>query len=345
MGEKTVVLQNRICSANYHINGGALVDFRLQPAGVNPLQFVYIEKTSENTDLVFEGHFLCAGHWGDPSPGEAACGHVKHGDFHRLPWQVAQNELLANFTATSTLEGLCLQRRAELDKASAVLLVEESIKNIHAVGRLYNLVQHPTIAAPFLDADTIVDCNAAQGFDYAFAEYNEKSFSHWPEGKALDGKSINLSKPDRPYSSVFSFSVNPNDEWGWITAYSPAQQTVLGYVWKRAHYPWIAHWLHFSGEQLQYRGLEFGTTGVHKPMKELWEKGLVNLLGERTCRFIDTGETHYRSYMAFLFAAPDGFNGVERVQREDNAIVLTEKGTNKTIKISHQFKTEHVFQQ
>jgi hypothetical protein len=36
-----------------------------------------------------------------------------------------------------------------------------------------------------------------------------------------------LQNPQQEYNSVFSFSVNSNDEYGWITAYSPSHQLVL----------------------------------------------------------------------------------------------------------------------
>ncbi|NTS42571.1 hypothetical protein HRG84_16845 [Flavisolibacter sp. BT320] len=345
MAAKSVILQNKACTATYTTKGGALVDFRLQPGGVNPLPFRHKEKSKGAKEVCFNGHFVCLGNWGDPSPGEAARGHVKHGDFNRLEWLSSNKEQQALLSAYSPLEGLYVERKVELDATEPVLLVSETIQNMHSVGRLYNLVQHPTIAAPFLDAATIVDCNAANGFDYAFPNLNETVFSSWPAAKTIDGEVMNLSTPDRAYSSVFSFLVNPADEWGWVTANSPSAQTLLGYVWKRSDYPWIAHWLHFEGENLRYRGLEFGTTGVHQPIQSIWEKGLVNLLGERTCQFIDTGEAHQRSYLAFLHHLPKGFRGVQQVQVEDNRLLLTEKKTARIIEITHQLQTDHAIQQ
>ncbi|RYZ52402.1 MAG: hypothetical protein EOO14_16800 [Chitinophagaceae bacterium] len=345
MAAKPVILQNKACTATYTTRGGALVDFRLQPGGINPLQFRHREKSKGSKEVFFNGHFVCLGNWGDPSAGEATRGHVKHGDFNRLQWLSSQKERQALLSAYSTLEGLYMERNVALDENAAVLQVTETVQNLHTVGRLYNLVQHPTIAAPFLDGETIVDCNATKGFDYAFPQFSENICKTWPCANAFDGETINLSSPDRAYSSVFSFLVNPADEWGWVTAYSPAQQTLLGYVWRRSDYPWISHWLHFEGELIRYRGLEFGTTGLHKPINEIWGKGLVSLLGESTCRFIDTGDTHHRSYLSFLHPLPKGFQGVKQVEVKDNVLVLTEKNTDHTIKISHQFKTKYAIQQ
>lgn len=339
-----VVLQNEVCVATFHIEGGALVDFRLQPAGINPLSFYWEECPKGKENIFFRGHFLCLGRWGEPSPGEASKGHIKHGDFNQLEWSATTNEMRASMSAHSNLEGLNIKREIELDASAAVLLVRETVQNTHTVGRLYNMMQHPTLAAPFLDRDTIVDCNAVIGFDYAFEHYNDSVFETWPQIKTCDGGSMNLSNPDREYSSVFSFIVNPADEWGWITAFSPTHETVLGYLWKRTDYPWMAHWLHFEKGQLLFRGLEFGTTGVHKPMKEIWDKNLLNLLGENTCCFIDADEIQKRTYVAFLFPVPSDFKGVQQVQLEGNAITITEKGSKGKINIFHHLNLTHAFQ-
>lgn len=341
MDVKTVVLQNESCSATYHITGGALSHFCLQPAGINPLRFCWEQPVKGMGNVFFRGHFLCLGRWGDPSAGEASKGHVKHGDFNRLQWQAEQKERNLKLSAHSPLEGLRIERDITIDKSAAVLQVSETVHNTHTVGRLFNLVQHPTLAAPFLNADTIVDCNAATGFDYAFAKYNERAFSTWPEIRCQDGESINLVRPERAYSSVFPFIVDPADTWGWLTAFSPEHQTVLGYVWRREHYPWLAHWLHFQNGQLQYRGLEFGTTGVHKPFKEIWEQGLLQLLGARTCQFIDAGEKQERSYMAFLVQVPHDFEGVAHVTLKRDGITIEEKKSKGKINIFHHLNTGH----
>lgn len=345
MDAKMVVLQNEACSATFHTMGGALIDFHLQSAGINPLSFFWDEGAKGKENIFFRGHFLCLGRWGDPSPGEASKGHIKHGNFNQLEWRATTNGMHAILTAQSQLEGLNIEREVEIDASAAVLLVKESVQNTHTIGRLYNMMQHPTLAAPFIDANTMVDCNVTRGFDYAFEHYNEIKFGNWPQLTTYDGRSINLSNPERKYSSVFSFIVNPSDEWGWITAFSPTHGTVLGYLWKRKDYPWMAHWLHFENGELLYRGLEFGTTGVHKPIKEIWERDMLQLLGEKTCCFIDAGEIQQRSYVAFLFAVPEGFKGVQQVRLDGNAIAIIEKEAKGKTNIFHHLNMDHAFQQ
>lgn len=341
MEAKTVVLQNESCTAAFHTEGGALVQWQLHLGGINPFQFCWEEGAKGKSNVFFRGHFLCLGRWGDPSAGEAAQGHIKHGDFNRQLWNAALMERKLQMSAQSGLEGLQIHREVELDNTAAIIQVKETVQNTLPVGRLYNMVQHPTLAAPFLDETTLVDCNAATGFDYAFETYNENAFSTWPKVQTKEGGLINLVNPNSAYNSVFSFVVNPADEWGWMTAYSPSHNLLLGYVWKRRNYPWIAHWLHFEEGTLKYRGLEFGTTGIHQPIQALWEQGQLNLLHQPTCCFIETGQKDVRSYTSFLLAVPNGFQGVEQVQLTAKDITITEKKSKRKTELLHQLSIDH----
>ena len=66
------------------------------------------------------------------------------------------------------------ERRHRVDRHSwsvgrhplgSVARVVEVVTNARPIGRVYNMVQHPSIAAPFLTAaDTVVDCNGRRGF-------------------------------------------------------------------------------------------------------------------------------------------------------------------------------------
>jgi hypothetical protein len=62
---------------------------------------------------------------------------------------------------------------------------------------------------------------------------HQKITVNWPIVNDGDGKQFDLQNPKHEYNSVFSFIVNSDDEYGWITAYSATHQLVLGYVWQR----------------------------------------------------------------------------------------------------------------
>src|SRR3546814_10826882 len=76
------------------------------------------------------------------------------------------------------LAGLRVRRQLRLDRRNAVFAIEETVHNIAPLGRLYNMVQHPTLAAPFLDESVVISCNATQGF-------NQRSEEHTSELQSL----------------------------------------------------------------------------------------------------------------------------------------------------------------
>lgn len=291
----------------YNRTGGALIDFHLHELGINPLNFDVPYHSPNGKQLRYQGHFICLGRWGDPSTAEEQAGLVKHGDILLQQWKCEIDGCTLSMHAASPTEGLNIERKIELDVQSACYSVTEKVTNINTLGRLYNVMQHPTIAQPFLYFDTIVDCNAGTASEYIFE------------------------------NCVFPFVINNDEEFGWITAYSPLHQLLMGYAWKRSDYPWINHWIHQENGQPTYRGLEFGTTGIHLPFKEMIDKQLLHVLGESTCRYIDPGETHERSFIGFQLKVPS-LRGVERIYLNKDSIEVIEKDSLTNHILSHQLK-------
>ena len=317
---KHITLQNELAVLQLDPEGGAIVDFHLKDQPVNPLNFFYPQETITDSPHFFKGHFLCLGRWGDPSEAEQEAGIVKHGDLSRQHWSMTSFMNGYNMQARSHTEALSILRRLELQHGASVFKVHETIVNISNTGRLFNLVQHPTIARPFLTENTIVDCNATTGFDYAFETYQQEIIRDWPYALLPAGNSIDLRKSATDYSSVFSYIVDPGSKWGWLTAYSPEYNLLLGYVWPRAHYPWINLWVHCENGHIQYRGLEFGTTGIHKPYGEILEKDLSLWMGEKTIHWLDPNRPVTYAYTGFLQKMEPGFAGVEAITYDGEII-------------------------
>jgi hypothetical protein len=316
-----VHISNKTVSVSVDKIGGAIVDFHLHVDGLNPLTF-------KRAIVNFQGHFLCLGRWGAPSAGEAAAGIVEHGEAVTQVWvtqaSTPKNKIVMQ--VNSPLEGLHVDRVITLDEENPVFSVKEDIKNINPLARLYNVVQHPTLGKPFLTADTIVNCNADKGFNYML---NKKPLEHaaqWPFGIVEDWNTINLSKLDKAYNSVFSFAVKKGVEYGWITSYSPENNLLIGYLWKREDYPWISLWQDFEGDDIRYRGLEFGTTGMHKPYKEIIEEGNHRVFNEDSYKYIDAGETQSKGYIAFLYKPPADFTEVTDVDFNNGRITIQQTG-------------------
>jgi hypothetical protein len=285
-------LSNTSASVTFDLLGGGLVDFRIPAVqSINPFTW---ESQGGPMEARPRGHFLCMDRWGQPSEAERANGMPFHGEASRVEWKQAGN---GRMEATLPMAGLSIERTASLD--GAVLTVRERVTNRNKLGRMFNIVQHPTIAPPFLDEETFVDGNGGLGF--AQSEPN----AVWPGGI----RDFRTLKQD-PNPNVASFAIY--QELGWVTAVSPKHKLMLGYLWDSKHYPWLNLWRHVENGKPAARGLEFGTTGLHQPFPELARRGKMH--EKPLYAYIDAGETQERGYRLFLRSAPATAKGVSSVR-------------------------------
>ena len=324
-----ITLENKISSITVDLFGGAITNFHLKENNINPLSFAFTKDqmpANNRSGAAYKGHFLCLGRWGEPSAGEINAGVPNHGEPANILWSAKKrDQQQINMQVNAVLEGFHVERKVVLDKDQPVFAVSETIKNINPLGRLYNMVQHPTIAAPFLDNKTIVDSNASIGFDQGLYKYATKNILQWHFAKDPDRNTIDLRTPTFAYNAVFSFIIEPEAKYGWITAFSPTHHLLFGYLWKRNDYPWIHLWQHWDNDAIQYRGLEFGTAGIHQPFKEILETA-TTLFEEKTFAYIDAGETVSKNYLSFICETGKEFAGVEQINVLQNSLVIQPKG-------------------
>ena len=330
-----VSIQNESCSLTLDLNGGAITDFHLTPNKVNPLSFVFTKyQMPENNKAgaPYQGHFLCLGRWGEPSSGEMKAGLPNHGEIANIIWNEVESnqDTILEMQTSGKLEGLSVERKIVLDQHEAIFIVKENVLTINPLGRLFSMVQHPTLAAPFLDNQLIVNNNASIGFDQEdYQDIANHTIQWHNDSIAWDNSTRRNHFTDRT-DIVRSFQVDANSSYGWITAYSTSSNILIGYIWPRADYPWLHIWEHVKEGNLIYMGLEFGDTAIHQPFNEIL-KTAVNLFGENTVGFIDAGETIEKKYVSFLVQPEQGFNGIEDMVIENEKINLITPQDKKNI--------------
>ena len=93
-----------------------------------------------------------------------------HGEASKTTWSLNQEpttDLGYHYTEMSCLlpiVNLEMTRKIFLNTNTSVFKVVEEITNHTDSLKVFNLVQHPTIGAPFLDENTIVDTEVDSGF-------------------------------------------------------------------------------------------------------------------------------------------------------------------------------------
>lgn len=336
-GRRSVVLKSPSASATFDVGGGALVDFRLNGMTLNP--FTWNTPPKGDTEPRPMGHFICFDRWGQPSANEAKNGMPFHGEATSVVWAVPSQPREVNGSIQTEMNcklpigGMSLRRTARLSMKSPVLEVTEHITNDNLLGRVYNIVQHPSIAPPFLDDTVIVDSNALKGYMQESPwPKPEEPVIYWPF-VAYKGALVDLRKLSSDSSpSVTSFVFDDKAEYGWVTASNPGLGLLVGYIWKTAEYPWLNIWRNTLNGSPAARGLEFGTTGLHKPFADILEKHTI--FDHRLCEYIDAGQQITKSYIAFLAEIPPDYHGVARIEHSPGIIVIHERDREKAMALT-----------
>ena len=163
-----VRLENEMATLEVDLAGGSLTAFSLKTQGVpeptNPLSW-RAQMTNDGSPAP-AGHFMCCDRWGAPSKAELANGMPFHGEASSQLWhsQGGSSALRAGMNVELPMAGMSVERQIAVAENAAAVHVAETVTNNNLLGRMYNVVQHPSIAPPFLDEATVVDSNATRGF-------------------------------------------------------------------------------------------------------------------------------------------------------------------------------------
>ena len=340
-GRKQVVLRGEIAQVCVDVAGGAIVDFHLIDQGLNPLTWNYPEKGDLSPRHM--GHIICFDRLGRPSKKEADNGMPFHGEGGLVIWKVLSKPSKKNGVISTEMmcelpmARMTLKRTLNLYEKSSVLKVREVITNINQLGKVYNLVQHPTIAPPFLDESVVIDCNAYKGFWVGNPmPYPEEPVVYWPKlvfkGKLADMRRlVNDHEP-----GVVSFMFKDGVEYGWVTACNINKGLMLGYIWQLSDYTWYRKWRQTRGKKPVARGLEFGTTPLPVPFKEILAKG--KIFDRPVYEYLDSMESIVKTYTAFLSKIPADYIGVEDVGFKNGNIVIKERDSSESSDIIIKMK-------
>jgi hypothetical protein len=334
-----IVLETGSAKLVIDLAGGSISDFHLAGYPLNPLTW---DSKGDAASPRPMGHFLCLDRWGQPSAAEQRNGMPFHGEASRVVWRMISqpstqgDKQAAEMSASLPLAGFDVTRRIRLSTNAAFFIVTERVTNRNKLGRIYNMVQHPSIAPPFLDETTLVDANAKKGFMQNSPLPNpEQPAVEWPQ--ALDkGRPADLRRlTDDPAPNVVSYTID--EEHGWVTASSVSGGLLIGYIWRTSDYPWFNAWRHTDKGRPAARGLEFGTTGLHQPFGILVKKG--RIFDRPLYAYLDAGETETRSYACFLFRIPKDYKGVSRLSYAEGRLQLHEHGRGRelTMKVGDLF--------
>ncbi len=323
------VLQLSNGKLDIHINrkGGAISSCTLMGNDLNPFSWESGNPVDGSNNV---GLFVCFDRLGRPSETERARGVPFHGEATSVEWEV-----LARFKDTDGNQHLKMRCRLPIARMqlvreyclfndSTVCRITDRIKNLNTFIKHYNIVQHPSLAPPFLDKSVLVDCNGGKGF------YNSKSLEdipgtlkNWPE-VMFEGEVLNLRKVTDGNSFVANYLCQNTSPYGWGCVSNAGKGLMVGFLWPREDYPWIRIWRAFKQDSPSALGVEFGTTPLGAPLEEIRNKG--DLLGQSTIENLAPDADAEKTFYLFLAPIHDDFEGVGEVTLSKSGLSIGEIG-------------------
>jgi hypothetical protein len=339
--------------------GGHVAELILKGGNeINPL-WVQTRPTIEPTEFVREkheklygggpasrllsgliGHNLCFPYWGDPSESEYQAGMTFHGETGIVRWRkvgelkegsAQQLSIAADLPESRTR----FTRTISLTAGEPVVYFENRAENLSALDRPVGWCEHVTVGPPFLKkVVTLFDASLTRGRN--LGDGPERMFQ-WPTGRAETAINLRTVRDVEKSGYVNNFLVDPQRDFGYFTAINPEQRLLLGYLFRRAEFPWLNVWeanQPATNDQpaMLTRGLEFSNTPTHGSLKAML--AVPKLWGVPAYEWLNARANLTKRFCAFSAEVPDGFKGVQEIRVKDKALEIVERDNGRVTRIA-----------
>ena len=342
--------------------GGHIASMTLKSgrgAGLNPLWLppwksvepgnwnsgVYGDKPAAQLLCCILGHNICLDFFGAPSSAETAAGIPVHGEAPCVNWKADRaGRSFITYSADLPLAQMRVTRSMKLAPKASAVWIEETVTNLAPFDRPFGWTQHVTLSPPFLEQGaTFYDFSGGWSTVYPKEFSKQETLKRgaefeWPDAPGKDGGSVDLRRyPRGTKNSDFTVSLaRTESKWAYFTAINVKKGLLVGYIWPRNEWPWIANWEESHARTAKpwlgkavARGTEFGTTPYPDSRRDMVT--LNKLHGTPTYRWISAKGKQTVGYAAFLSSIPVGATGVKNVKMEGKVIRIELEGVDKTV--------------
>lgn len=312
--------------------GGAFASFTLQSGNrLNPIwdpQRMAREAGGRPRASASTGHFLCVDGFGPVTPDEQKAGYPGHGEATRLPWEVIESTSASvSFRVRLPIVQEVLRRKVTLAPGEQVALVESELESELAFDRPLLWAEHATIGAPYLAlGQTVVDASSTKCQTKPYEQQGPRTFPpaqnfDWPR---LGDRDLRHTPSAAGELNHIGCLMDPAREFEFITAINTQQRLLIGYLFRRADYPWVQHWMNYPKNQQFSWGIEFGMQPYDMPKRDL--VALSPLFGQPTFRWLGAKAKISTRYLMFVAELPAGFDKVDDVRQQDGKLLIVGKG-------------------
>ena len=294
------------------------------------------------------GHFVCVDGFGPASAEERAAGLPGHGEAHTETFEISPSQTGAvtslKFTAKLPIVQEVFTRTFQTVNGENVIYVESELENLMGFDRPVNWAEHATLGAPFLASGlTVVDLSGSRSrtrpYDQAKLGPLDRRLASgqdftWPMAPALNGKPIDIRRT--PYGAHYldhaATLLDPKREFEWVTGINLQKRLILGYVFRRADYPWLQYWGNYPPDGRFARGMEFSTQPFDVPRREVISQG--PMFNTPTYRWLPAKSKITSRFLLFYSRLPEGFQKVDDITLSNGQILIEDRSNRKQVRIA-----------
>jgi hypothetical protein len=294
------------------------------------------------------GHFVCVDGFGPASAEERAAGLPGHGEAHMETFEISPSQTGAvtslKFTAKLSIVQEVFTRTFQAVNGESVIYIDSELENLMGFDRPINWAEHATLGAPFLASGlTVVDLSGSRSrtrpYDRAQQGPLERRLASgqeftWPMAPALNGKPIDIRRT--PYSAHYldhaATLLDPKREFEWVTGINLQKRLILGYVFRRADYPWLQYWGNYPPDGRFARGMEFSTQPFDVPRREVISKG--PMFDTPTYRWLPAKSKITSRFLLFYSRLPEGFQKVDDITVANGQILVEDRANRKQVRLA-----------
>ncbi len=235
------------------------------------------------------------------------------------------------------------RRTIHLVEGEQVVYVESELESLLAFDRPINWGEHATIGPPFLElGKTVVEMSATRAMTRSYDSQSAnpphrladfKEFQ-WPMAPGVKGDTIDVrpTPETTPLGDHTTSLMDPSRELVYVTAFHPDRRLLLGYIFRRAEFPWTQLWENYPANGRLARGLEFAVQPFDMPRRDVIQQN--TLLGAPTYRWLPAKSTITAAFLMFYTRTPEGMRRVDDVRLEDGRIVIEDRSSRTSLTLA-----------
>jgi hypothetical protein len=292
------------------------------------------------------GQFVCVDGFGGVSPEERAAGMPGHGEAHLQNFSLSPGEGSLSLSAKLPLVQENFTRTFRMVEGENVVYVDSRLESLLSFDKPVNWAEHATIGSPWLESGvTVVDVSGkrsqtrpwqtgeAMGNQMQRRLPSGRDFV-WPLAPAIGGGTVDMRQtpPNPHYRDHAATLLDPARTLEWVTAVNPKRRQILGYIFRRADYPWLQAWGDYPPTGKLARGMEFSTQPYDVSHRDAVNMG--SMFDTPVFRWLPAKSKIETHFLMFFAAVPEGFTKTDDVTLENNRIVIEDHAARKQVTLA-----------